>query len=66
MEFNTSRQRALAKRVGPVVKVPNSGSESARVRSVKAQVKEMTNVDLRDDIALAWLRSDALSREHRS
>lgn len=56
VEFDTQRQRALADRVGPAIQVPATNNETARLRSVKAQVKEKTNVDLRDDVVLAWLR----------
>ncbi|MCV7289223.1 hypothetical protein H7J87_28245 [Mycolicibacterium wolinskyi] len=56
VEFDTQRQRALADRVGPAIQVPDTSNENARLRSVKAQVKEKTNVDLREDVVLAWLR----------
>lgn len=65
MEFDTARQRVLADRIGPSVRVPQTDSETGKLRSVKAQVKEKTNVSLRDDVALAWLRrhSDGQQRQ---
>lgn len=56
VDFDTQRQRALTDRIGPDLLVPPTESETARLRSVRAQVKEKTNVDVRDDVVLDWLR----------
>ncbi len=56
MDFSTDRQRAAAERIGPSLQVPRQANETGRVRSIKAQVKEMTNIDLSEDVALEWLR----------
>lgn len=58
MEASTAElnRHALTKRLKALVAVPSTGTETAAVRSVKAQYKEKTNVDLRDDIALEWVR----------
>jgi hypothetical protein len=47
---------ALADRLRTIVTVPADMSEEAALRSVKAQYKEKTNVDLRDDVARGWVR----------
>jgi hypothetical protein len=49
-------RQALIKRLKSLVTVPMTGDETAAVRSVKAQYKEKTNVDLRDEVALEWVR----------
>ncbi len=59
MHFDTDRQRAAAQRIGPSLKVPGHGSEDGRVRSIKAQVKEKTNISLGEEVALEWLRRNS-------
>ncbi len=39
-----------------MVDVPRSATESAALRSVRAQYKEKTNVDLDEGVALGWVR----------
>jgi hypothetical protein len=58
VDFNTARQRAIVDRIGPSVKVFPAPDEAARLRSVKAQVKEQTNFDVRDDIVRGWLHGN--------
>lgn len=52
----------LTERLKSLVSVPTTGDETAAVRSVKAQYKEKTNVDLRDDVALKWVREARANR----
>ncbi|EHI11710.1 hypothetical protein [Mycolicibacterium thermoresistibile] len=58
MDVSTAEvdRQALIKRLKSLVTVPMTGDETAAVRSVKAQYKEKTNVDLRDEVALEWVR----------
>jgi hypothetical protein len=55
-KFDDAGQRAVITRLGDSIKVPES-DESAASRSVRAQVKELTNIDISDDVALWCVRS---------
>lgn len=56
MRFDERRQRALIERLGDAIEIPRD-DEVAASRSVRAQVKEKTNVDISDDVALWYIRN---------
>ncbi|MGV0834037.1 hypothetical protein [Mycolicibacterium thermoresistibile] len=64
MDLSTAQmnRHSLTQRLKALVSVPKTGDETAAVRSVKAQYKEKTNVDLRDDVALEWVREARANR----
>lgn len=59
MNLSTDRQRVLAHRIGPSLNVPRQSSEAGRIRSVKAQIKEKTNISLSEGVVLEWLRHNS-------
>jgi hypothetical protein len=51
IKYGDENQRAVIERLGDSIKVPHSDEEAAS-RSVRAQVKELTNIDISNEVAL--------------
>lgn len=56
MKFDDRRQRAVVEKLGDAISIPPA-DEVGAMRSVRAQVKEMTNIDISDDVALWCVRT---------